>query len=73
VSDVSPAQIYERNEGYGDAQIIDQGGDRVDVIAQGTRFIFFRTAESCNKFVTEQTRANQQRKQEQQNELDQYR
>jgi hypothetical protein len=74
LSQYSPAQIYENNRGYGDAQIIDQGGDRVDVIAQGgARLVFFRTSDSCKKFVGEQTQLNQQRQQQEQERLNKYR
>jgi hypothetical protein len=77
LSRVSPAEIYENNERFRDAQIIDQGGDRVDVIAQGFRHIFFRTAESCQKFVAGQLRSNQERELERerkrQDDLNKYR
>lgn len=73
LSDVSPAQIYENNEVYGGAKIIDSGGDEVDVIAQGTRYVFFRTADGCQKFVAAQLKTDQQQRQEQQKALEPYR
>ncbi len=75
-SDVSPAQVYENNKGYSDDKLIDQGDDRVDVIAQGTLMIFYHTPESCQKFRNAELRANQQQEQKQkieQEKLDKYR
>lgn len=73
LSDRSPAVIYENNKAYADAKIIDQGGNRVDVVAQGSRFIFFRDREACKAYVDERLRVNKEREQKEQEKLNKYR
>ena len=73
LSDVSPAQIYERNQVFGGAQIVDGDNGRVDVIAQGAKLIFFRTVEACRTFVAQQSQTIQNQQQQQQKMLNNYR
>ena len=49
VSKVSPAQLYERNEDFGGAKIIDDGTGKVVVVEQGgTTRVVRRCPESVN-------------------------
>ena len=75
ISDLSPATIYENNQLYQGTHIIDHGA-RVDVIAQGMDFTFFRNIGACNTLRTQRLEVQKQHKQlEEQQEkiLDKYR
>jgi hypothetical protein len=55
LSHKSPATIYENNQRYADASIIEDGG-RVEVKAHHLTWVLFRTQEACSAYVTSESR-----------------
>jgi hypothetical protein len=73
-ADKSPAQLYENNRARG-ADIVEKADDRVEVIGYGVKahWVFFRNADSCQRYVDEERRTIEQTRKNEQEKLNKYR